>query len=194
MRSGRWSAPVNNIAGQVIATDRYWNLTGLVYSTTVNAQGDPVLGAEGVNYYRTRYAYDNQGVIDRLVSPTGTITHYQYDPQRRLTVVSVGTDDTTTTGLKWTPATQSARANMATVVTYEYDNGTIGNGVLTKVVQLPGGAGLPITTLGAYDWRDRLVATKVGGSIPGGWGDQSTAHLPRPRQPRQHAGGEPVRW
>lgn len=153
---------VNNIAGQVIAVDRYCNLSGLIFSTSVSAGGDPVLGAEGVNYYRTRYAYNNQGVIDRLVSPTGTITHYQYDPQRRLTVVSIGTDDTTTTGLKWTPATQSARANMATVVTYEYDNGTIGNGVLTKVVQLPGGAGLPITTLGAYDWRDRLVATKVG--------------------------------
>jgi RHS repeat-associated protein len=165
---------VNNIAGQVIAVDRYWNLSGLISSTSVSAGGDPVLGTEGANYYRTRYGYNNQGMVDRLVSPTGTITHYQYDPQRRLTAVSTGTDDSTSTGLKWTPATQSARANMTPVVTYEYDNGTIGDGALTKEVRFPGGSGLSIVTLRAYDWRDRLVATKVGAQSPE---DSSTNRL-----------------
>jgi YD repeat-containing protein len=141
----------------VTAVDRYTNLTGLTYSTTT-----PTIGGLGFDYLRTTYAYDNKGQVDRVVSPTGTITLFAYDGFARLTGTWVGTDDTTTNGLKWTPANASPTSNMVQVAASEYDNGGVGNGNLTHATEFPGGSDAPRITHAAYDWRNRLVATKTG--------------------------------
>ncbi|MEY3204436.1 MAG: hypothetical protein RLZZ21_767, partial [Planctomycetota bacterium] len=82
-----------NAAGQVIAVDRYTNLDGLTYSTTT-----ATLGLEGMNYLRTRYAYNDQGQVERVQNPAGTITISTFDGLARLTGTYVGTDDSTTNG------------------------------------------------------------------------------------------------
>ena len=69
-----------NAAGQVIAVDRYTNLDGLAYSAAT-----ATLGVEGVNYLRTRYAYNNQGQVDRVQNPAGTITISTFDGLSRIT-------------------------------------------------------------------------------------------------------------
>jgi len=43
--------------------DDYFDLSGLTYSTSTS------LGTEGVNFYRTRYGYDDAGRPNKLVSP-----------------------------------------------------------------------------------------------------------------------------
>ena len=148
-----------NAAGQVIAVDRYTNLDGLAYSTAT-----ATLGLEGENYLRTPYAYNNQGQVDRIQNPAGTITISMYDGLARLTATYVGTDDSTTNGFKWTPSNASATSKMTQVAANEYDNGGVGNGNLTKSTLFPGGSDAPRITENAYDWRNRLVATKTGGT------------------------------
>ncbi|MCE2727741.1 MAG: hypothetical protein LW698_13330, partial [Planctomycetaceae bacterium] len=146
-----------NAAGQVIAVDRYTNLDGLAYSTAT-----ATLGLEGANFLRTLYAYNDQGQVDRVQNPAGTITISTYDGLARLTATYVGTDDSTTNGFKWTPGNASATSNMVQVAANEYDNGGVGNGNLTKSTFFPGGIAAPRVVQNAYDWRDRLVATKSG--------------------------------
>jgi RHS repeat-associated protein len=51
---------------------------------------------------------------------------------------------------------------MVQVAAYEYDNGGVGNGNLTKATQFPGGGAAPRVTQNAYDWRNRVVAMKSG--------------------------------
>jgi RHS repeat-associated protein len=146
-----------NTAGQVIAVDRYTNLTGITYSEV-----SATLGLEGVNYLRTRYAYNNQGQVDRIQNPAGTIAISTYDGLARLTGTWVGTNDSTTNGFKWTPSNAAPTSNMVQVAAYEYDNGGVGNGNLTKATQFPGGSAAARVTQNAYDWRNRLVAMKSG--------------------------------
>ena len=148
-----------NAAGQVIAVDRYTNLDGLTYSTAT-----ATLGLEGVNYLRTRYAYNDQGQVERVQNPAGTITISTFDGLGRLTATYVGTDDSTTNGFKWKPSNAAPTSNMVQVAAYEYDNGGVGNGNLTKSTQFPGGSASPRVVQNAYDWRNRLVATKTGGT------------------------------
>ena len=156
-----------NAAGQVIAVDRYTSLEGLAYSTAAT------VGVEGVNYLRTRYAYNNQGQVDRVQSPAGTITISTYDGLSRVTGTWVGTTDSTTNGFKWRPTNASPASNMVQVSAYEYDNGGTGNGLLTRVTEFPGDGGAPRTTQHAYDWRGRLVATKAGATTSPATEDQS---------------------
>jgi len=146
-----------NAAGQVIAVDRYTNLDGLAYSTAT-----ATLGLEGANYLRTRYAYNDQGQVERVQNPAGTITISTFDGLGRLTGTYVGTDDSTTNGFKWKPSNAASTSNMVQVAAYEYDNGGVGNGNLTKSTHFPGGGAAPRVVQNAYDWRDRLVATKSG--------------------------------
>ena len=47
-----------NAAGQVIAVDRYTNLSGLAYSTAT-----ATLGLEGTNYLQTRGKAERTGII-----------------------------------------------------------------------------------------------------------------------------------
>ena len=144
-----------NSAGQLIAVDRYTNLASLAYTTNAT------LGAEGTNYLRTRYAYDNHAQVDRVQSPAGTITHSIYDGFSRLVATWIGTDDSTINGLKWTPTTGSASSNMTLVETRTYDVSSN----LIGVTQLPGGGATPRTSSTYYDWRNRAVATKAGDSV-----------------------------
>jgi RHS repeat-associated protein len=153
------SRSIVNAAGQVIAVDRYTDFSGLTYSTTT-----ATLGTEGVNYLRTRYAYNNQGQVERVQNPAGTITISTYDGRARLTGTWVGTNDSTTDGFKWKPSNASPASNMVQVAAYEYDNGGTGNSNLTQSTQFPGGGEAPRVTRYAYDWQNRLVAAKSGGS------------------------------
>jgi RHS repeat-associated protein len=150
------SRAVVNAAGQVIAVDRYTNLNGLAYSTAT-----ATLGAEGVNYLRTRYAYNNQGQVERVQNPAGTITISTFDGLARVTGTWVGTNDSTTNGFKWNPTNAGPASNMVQVGLYEYDNGTTGNGNLTKATRIPGSSS-PQTIQYAYDWRGRLVVIREG--------------------------------
>ena len=149
-----------NAAGQVIAVDRYFDLAGLRYTTS------PSLGTEGINFLRTRYAYSNQGLVSRVQTPAGTITRSVYDGLSRLTSTWTGTDDTTANGFSWSPTNATGSSNLTQVAAYEYDDGGVGDGTLTRVVEFPGTvagvAAPPRVSLHAYDWRDRRVATKAG--------------------------------
>lgn len=51
---------------------------------------------------------------------------------------------------------------MVQVAANEYDHGGVGNGNLTKSTLFPGGGAAPRVTQNAYDWRNRMVATKSG--------------------------------
>ena len=148
---------IKNAAGQVVAVDRYTSFSGAAYVTT-----QAVLGVEGLNYLRTTYGYDNRGQVDRVVNPAKTITISTYDGLARLTRTYIGTDDRSNDGKKWTPATASPNSNMTQVAAYGYDNGNVGNGNLTTFTQFPGGTAPARVTQYAYDWRNRLVATKTG--------------------------------
>jgi RHS repeat-associated protein len=150
------SRSVVNAAGQVIAVDQYTNLNGLAYSTATTT-----LGTEGVNYLRTRYAYNNQGQVERVQNPAGTITISTFDGLARVTGTWVGTNDSTTNGLKWSPTNAGPASNMVQVAAYEYDNGGVGNGNLTRATRIPVSSSAQATQY-AYDWRGRLVVIREG--------------------------------
>lgn len=144
-----------NAAGQVIYRDDYFNLDGLTFSNAPN------LGTEGVHFYRTRYQYNHQGLLERELAPNGTINWRIYDGQRRLVSTWIGTNDTTANGLKWSPTNNTGSSNMVQVSAYEYDGNAVGNGNLTKTTALVG-VGTDRVNQFAYDFRDRQVASKSG--------------------------------
>jgi RHS repeat-associated protein len=157
-----------NAAGQMVAQDRYTDLTGVSYSTAAT------LGTAGTNFLRTTYAYNNQGKVDRIQNLAGTITLLRYDGLARQVSTYVGTDDSTTDGFKWSPSNASATSNMTLVSTSEYDNGGVGNSNQTSVTQYPGGGADPRTTQYAFDWRNRVVITKAGATPTPATEDTST--------------------
>src|SRR5262245_9197894 len=53
-----------NSAWQMIDRDEYFNLAGLTYSTSAS------LGQESVNFYRTRFKYDQRGRLHRTQTPS----------------------------------------------------------------------------------------------------------------------------
>jgi hypothetical protein len=93
---------------------------------------------EGVYFYRTRFSYNNQGLVEREQSPTGMIAHFVYYGARRLSSTWIGTNDTTANGQKWSPSNNTASSNMVQVAAYTYDDNCVGNGNLTQSVALPG--------------------------------------------------------
>jgi RHS repeat-associated protein len=149
------SRSYTNAAGQVIYRDDYFNLSGITWSTAAN------LGIENVNFYRTRFSYNKQGLLDRTQAPTGTITFNVYNGMERLSSTWIGTDDTTANGFKWSPSNNTGSSNLVQVAAYSYDNGGVGNGNLTQSVALPGIGANRVREF-AYDWRDRQVASKSG--------------------------------
>jgi hypothetical protein len=156
------SQSIVNDAGQVVATDQYFDLTGVTFSqatATLGTEWDPSNPTVG-NYYRTEYAYTNRGWLNREVSPAGTITRFVHDGPGRVVSTWVGTDDEPTSGV-WSP-TNTAGTDLVMVSENEYDGGGIGDGNLTKVTAHPGGGAAARVTAYAYDWRDRLIATKQG--------------------------------
>jgi|GEM_PF-268111 len=146
-----------NDGGQIVETRSYFNLDGLTYSTA------PDLGTEGVHYHATRYAYNEDGVQTRVQDAEGTITLTRYDGAGRPAEVFVGTDDTTTDGQLWTPATAAAASNLTHVASYTYDDGGSGDGNLTEATtHVNGNAADDRVTITFYDWRNRPVAVKNG--------------------------------
>ena len=149
------SRTYSNAAGQVTHRDAYFNLSGLSWSTAPN------LGTEGVNFHRTRYSYNKQGLLEREQGPTGTITFSVYDGMRRLSSTWIGTNDSTANGQKWSPSNNTGSSNLVQVAAYTYDDNGVGNGNLTRSVALPGIGANRVSEF-AYDWRDRQVASKSG--------------------------------
>jgi len=146
-----------NVGGQTVAIDEYFDLNGLVYDTA------PILGVLDTNYYRTTFAYDERGETTKTVNAVGTITITLRDGLDRPTAVYVGTDDTTTNGLSWTPMNADPASNMVLVTSYIYDDNTSGDGNLTRVIQhVDDLSANDRVTAHIYDWRNRLITTKAG--------------------------------
>ncbi len=143
-----------NAAGQMVREDNYYNLTGVTYSTA------KYIGT-GSNYYTTQYGYDDRGRLDRVQSPTGTITRTVYDGLGRVVSTWVGTNDTPASG-EWSPTNNTSPSNMVETTQYQYDNGGVGDSNLTQMTELPGGSGAPRVTQYYYDFRNRQVAEKDG--------------------------------
>ncbi|MFL5330238.1 MAG: RHS repeat-associated core domain-containing protein [Gemmataceae bacterium] len=146
-----------NVAGQMVRTDAYFEVDDVTYGTS------PILnGPSSENRHYSSYTdYDDRGWLKRTETPNGTITRYIHDALGRLTEVWIGTDDTPTgTGTYW-PVTTTG-TDLVKVQSYTYDAGGMGDSNLTSSSQYPNGTTGVRTTLYAYDWRDRLVATKSG--------------------------------
>jgi RHS repeat-associated protein len=141
-----------NSAGQVVNQDSYFNLSGLTWSSSTT------LGTENVNFYRTRWAYDDRGRLSQVLDPTGTLTRADYDGLGRVVHLWVGT----------TPQ------NQVLVSDRQYDQGGVGDGNLTQLTEYPGGGAAPRVTQYYYDWRGRLVASKGGVQTT----EDTTTHRP----------------
>src|SRR5207249_2725436 len=108
------------------------------------------------NYYRTELGYDDRGRLDRIGSPTGTITRTVRDGLSRPISTWIGTNDTPASG-EWSPDNNTTPSNMLKVSDNEYDGGPngIGDSNLTKLTQHPNPSDstLDRATGYAYDWR-----------------------------------------
>lgn len=143
-----------NAAWQMTHRDDYFSLSGLRY-----AAKSP-LGTEGTHFYRTRFAYDKLGLMSKTISPAGTIARVVHDFLGRPVSGWIGTDDTPTSG-SWSPSNQTG-TNLVQTSGYEYDNGGIGNSLLTTQSEVLGSPYAHRETDYAYDWRGRPVAAKAG--------------------------------
>jgi RHS repeat-associated protein len=148
------SRPHTNAGGQVVTSDAYFNLAGLVYTTSTN------LGAANTHFYRTEFGYDAAGRLDRTLAPSGTIYRTVVDGLGRVVSQWVGLDDTPTTGT-WSPS-NTAGTDLIKLSESEYDGGGVGDGNLTRMTQFPGLGAAPRVTQTWYDWRNRAVAVKAG--------------------------------
>jgi RHS repeat-associated protein len=132
--------------GQDTADDKYFNLSGVTYSTS------PHIGTLNTNYYETSYGYDSRGRLSTTTLPTNTVETISRDGLGRVTSTAVGT----------------TTLSSVTTANYVYDNNTlggstqVGDGNLTQIIEHPGGSAPDRVTEQYYDWRDRLVATKEG--------------------------------
>jgi YD repeat-containing protein len=150
------SRTILNDAGQAIAQEDYVNLPGVTYSTSTVS-----LGAQDTNYYRTETDYDDRGRLKRVKNAVGTITRYLYDARGHQTEAWVGTDDTGATN--GDPDGSGSPNNMLKVSESEYDRSANGgDGNLTSSTVHPNDGSSDRITLYAYDWRNRLIATKSG--------------------------------
>ena len=146
-------------AGRVVRSDRYFSVAGFTYSAAAN------LGTLNVNYYRTTYGYDRNGNAGHVQDATGTVYETLFDALGRATASYVGTDASTASadGKAWTPGNAGASSNLVKVASYQYDGGGVGDGNLTLATDYPDAVAANARAIAyAYDWRDRLVAMKLG--------------------------------
>ena len=149
--------------GREIEDDSYFSLGTISYSTS------PQLGMLNTNYYATYYGYDTMGRQSRIVDAVGTITDTLYDSLGRVAYTLVGTGDT------YSPGGLYGASNMVMTSADQYDGNGVGDGNLTQDTAYAHSIHTPDTvTLSAYDFRDRLVATKSGDQLSGGSEDTST--------------------
>ena len=150
---------ITNTGGQVVADLLYFSLAGVTYASATAYLGSSSNDSSSGNYHATAYGYDDRGRQNRVVTASGTIYRTVYDALDRVISQWVGTNDTGATHAN--PAGSGSPNNMFKTTSYEYDNG--GGDNLTRVVVYPDSntSNQRVTDL-AYDWRDRLVATKDG--------------------------------
>jgi RHS repeat-associated protein len=129
-----------------------------------SVKADATAGYVGpFNHPAPQPGYDSSGNPNHVQDAVGTITDTAYDNLDRPTTVSVGTNDT--------PGT----SNMVVVRQDQYDANTVGDGNLTQTTISPdSSSGDNRVTAYAYDWRDRLVATKDGVQTT----EDTTTHRP----------------
>lgn len=143
-----------NTSGQASHYDEYFD---------VPASGN---GSEET-FYRSAFQYDAHGRLAATRSTSGTWTIKEFDPLGRVLALY---------------SRKSANFNLATdykgeaVLVNEYDNGTAGDGNLTRTTLNPNGVGglTPRVTRTWYDWRDRPVAVKQGDE--GGSGEDESVN------------------
>ena len=152
---------ITNSGGQVVADLLYFSLAGVTYASATAYLGSSSNDSSSGNYHATAYGYDDRGRQNRVVTASGTIYRTVYDALDRVISQWVGTNDTGATHAN--PAGSGSPNNMFKTTSYEYDNGGVGDNNLTRVVLYPDSntSNQRVTDL-AYDWRDRLVATKDG--------------------------------
>ena len=91
------------------------------------------------HYYVTEYEYADNGLLDYAKESAGTYIQYGYDGLGRVVSEFKGT------GLE----------SLVLLRQYEYDNGALGDGSVTKITDYTDTGGL--VTRMEYDWRNRLV-------------------------------------
>jgi RHS repeat-associated protein len=136
-----------NVAGQIETVDRYFDLSGVTYSTSTH------IGTINTNYYQTGLAYDTLGRNNSVIRPTQTVESTTIDSLGRVTSESVGVS-----------------GSMDVVASYEYDypgdtlaGDGVGNSNLTRMtVYVDSNSANDRVTSFIYDWRDRAVLRKEG--------------------------------
>lgn len=145
-----------NTADQLTGTRKYYNLSGLAYSTSPN------LGTSA-NYHISLTGYDERGNVNREQDFGGTITRYIRNGADWITSMYVGTNDRPETG-SWSPSNNSnggelaVLTNMTNVAEFEYNK----NGASYGPAMYPGGNESDRYVSNYLDWRDRPVAVKYG--------------------------------
>ena len=194
-----------NQAGQVVESDDYYILpdltsdvseSGMVLSALkAGAKWTPGTAYADANFYVTTYAYADNGELDRVEDPNGTITRTVYDTLNRVVSTWVGTDNAPYTSggttTYWTPGgTADSDWNMIETSSDVYDDGGVGDSNLTQSTQFvfavpttwpTTAADLPSETQDAtqmyYNWQDELVATKSGVSLNDNGSENLTGEL-----------------
>lgn len=169
------SRTLTNNTGQVTDVHEYFTLSGLTYSVAnpvLLTSTSPPVAATASNdsstghYYRTQYAYNAAGLVNRTRNAAGTIYRTVWDGRGNAVSEWVGTNDTSATDFDPTGGSASGN-NMTKVSEAEYDEScgcpsSSGDGNITKLTLYPGGTAAPRVTEYHYDWRSRLVAVKTG--------------------------------
>jgi YD repeat-containing protein len=133
--------------GQPTAVDTYFNLTGVTHTT------EAAHGTEGGNFVRARLGTAAQQRASYTTTPAGTTVRTEYDVLGRpVRVVEFSGPGDPFRNL----------SSVYDVARFEYDNGVVGDGNLTKVTEIPGGGAADRVTQTWYDWRNRPVAVKSG--------------------------------
>ena len=174
--------------GQEAESDAYAEIDNTTYLDT--ATGSPYSGSQitnelsaqapNGNYYPTYYGYNADGYRYQTIDSNGTIYDTVYDSMDRVVSYWVGTNDAVS-GAFGTPSyfvgsNAGAGNNMTEVESFVYDDGGIGDGNLTEVIQYPDGntLGAQDVSVYSYDFEDRLIASETGLTLNGS-GDAATS-------------------
>lgn len=175
------SLAIQNQAEQIVETREFYDLPS--HSGSISGSGAAsVLTAIGAgsawtsayplataNYYKSAFAYDNKGLLNKTVNANGTIRRYVHDSLGRTTSVWIGgggwgssPDDHVSSGY-WG---SDNPGSMSELEAFVYDNNGIGDSLLTMTVQFPVGMASAADTLRmtetAYNWLEQPVNVKQG--------------------------------
>ena len=174
------SRTLSNDAQQTVESDQYLNISNTTYlgtpaTSAYSGLASPFDGSATANYYATTYNYNMMGKLAETTTPTGTINFTTYDAIGRQLATYVGTDDIPSSNLNGLgginfedfiyavssdPTAIPAGTNMDLISVNVYDGGGVGDSNVTQTTTYPGNSMPNRVTQYAYDWRDRMVATK----------------------------------